>query len=279
MTFPDTTYSYQSSPVDVPKFKYLTSGGWVQTLVFVGDFSLKALHDYLCNTNGILAPYDPASDPSNFGGRNHDYLAASVANELYPDVYNPTVFQPLGAATKRRSNPDLGIPLAGTLLLDPTMEGLAEYRETWLSKVSHCDNVYVSGGYPSKFIGSGMPVTEIKNAAFYKEGSYYHQYNIFLSNEGARIAQRLDSSTGLYTTPFYGNAKIEAYTFNGSAPTGYKPVYLIERATGQMIRETVSDKNGKYVLHGIPQGVEYVALSVDPKKTYNSVVEEFGVVE
>lgn len=87
------------------------------------------------------------------------------------------------------------------------------------------------------------------------------------------------STLGLYSPQYYGLGKIEAHTCNGSTPIGYKDVFLVERDTAQVIRTTVSDSTGRYVFHGVPTGVELVALSVDKTKTLASVAEDFGVIE
>lgn len=283
LAFPDSTTRYGSSRVEVPKFKYLTGGGYVQVLVFVGEFSLKQLHDYICDTTKIYGVLDTSLASYSWGGVRHDDVVISQWSEDWSGKRNATVLNALGKDTKGSMYLPPVPSQKGLFKIDTSEESGEELKRgfsSWTTELSKVDDAYNKDNpYNGVFIANNKPLKSIGNTAIYVKGSYYQQLNLFSPDEDSKIAKAVQAGTGMYGNTFWGKVKIEAYTFDGNAPTGYKPVYLIERETGIMLRETISDKNGKYVLHGIPQGVEYLALSVDPKKTYNSVVEEFGVVE
>lgn len=137
----------------------------------------------------------------------------------------------------------------------------------------------------SSQLGDVPPVKINLSQTRYKVGSFYSvipklKPKWYVSN-GVPVGHQtpLMSPVGVYTMDYYGTGKIEAHTFNGSLKTPYKSVFLIERDTGRTLRTTTSDSDGRYVFHGVPTGIELVAMSVDMSKTLASVAEDFGVLE
>ena len=286
LNFCDTTWAY-GVQANLRKIVYPTNGGWRQSLTFVGEFSLKQLHDYITDTDkfAILT----ATKPSNFS-----YVSNIADASVHLNMF--------GLSSGSRYNllnvdePDVG---AGNITVtsgEADTNGIMYATESWVrdwlfTQLPKYDPAY----HPSKSyttIEQGIKSSESLGVAgltqrarmlsAYDKGSYYSHVKRLRPPtfvEGGKADTVPPSyGMGIYSYNYIGAVKIEAYTFDGAIPTPYKPVYLIERDTGRLIRETISDKDGKYVLHGVPSGIDYIAVSIDPTKTFSSTVEDFGVV-
>lgn len=278
--FHPSRYTYPSAS-GTSFFKYYTEGGYTHALCFVGEFSLKQLHDYLANMDGIFFLWNSAQSNvfTNCLDPMH-YAFISKTGNVDLDNTNTGIYYSGGSKNKQVSigkfNKSVNI---GYSVFE-------DIQAIYFTHVYKGDYVYVSDPLkktPIDMVNSTgkFEQTDVLKVS-YEKGSYYAlapRLNLPNLVTNGLPAVPKDNKVGLYQGSFVGLGKIESYTFNGAAPTPYKPVYLYERNTGSLIRETVSDANGKYVLHALPLGVEYIAVSVDPTKTMNSAIEEFGALE
>lgn len=277
--FHTTRYSYPDTQ-GTSFFKYFTNGGYTVTLLFVGEFSLKQLHDYITETNYLIRMESNAISPNNYT-RVLDpmhYAFIFTSGNADSDANMTSIYY----ANQKRLDWSLGMKYSTPSLdLVPTFE---DQQAVFFNFRPRADPTYstdpkdVSTTYESifKFYFKEIDIDP------YVKGCYYYQIQDFKHPKmvtGGQPVIPINTKDGIFDWSYIGTGKIEAYTFNGASPTPYKPVYLLERTTGRMIRESVSDKNGKYVIHAVPTGVEYIAVSVDPTHTMNSAVEEFGAIE
>lgn len=259
-------------------FVYPTTSGWLNMMVFVGEFSLKQFHDYITDTdkyfllerqgNGYGDIFQRVLDPMH-------YAFITYAGNANTDSGHTGFFNSSGQR-KVDGDKDLitGKPHYGNEFIN--------YKVQFFNALPKFDPAY-STDPTYKQAGTRILTFDVKKAGdlnYYVDG-YYHQITLMrhpdLVTNGV-LATPKDTKQGIFEWKYLGTGKIDAYTFDGAAPTPYKPVYILERNTGRMIRETVSDGNGRYVVHALPTGIEYIAVSVDPKKTMNSAIEEFGAL-
>lgn len=278
--FHPTRYIYPSAS-GTSFFKYYTDGGYTHSLCFVGEFSLKQLHDYLSNMDGIFFLWN-AGQSSVFTNCLDPMHYAFIFNtgNVGIDSTKTGIYYSGGSKKKQVSIGKLKRPvnIGDTIWEDiQNIFFMHLYKGDFVyssnpDKKSPADMLTLSGKFEQ---------TDVLKCYYYK-GSYYAQTpRLGLPNlvtNGNPVTPK-DNKVGLYQGTFFGLGKIEAYTFDGAAPTPYKPIYLYERNTGSLIKETISDSTGKYVLHALPLGVEFIAVSVDPTKTMNSTIEEFGALE
>lgn len=279
--FCDTLWAYGSNASSLPKLVYPTNGGWRQCLLFVGEFSLKQLHDYITDTAKFAIPLN-GSYPS---GRDFTtdyglpYAMRTAAPTSGSNAYG------LANSTKQRG----GYGTLSKTLYDVDAHNMYGWLYEWNNQQLHkTDPAYSPDAKVNSkldlchFVRDGAGIPRRIEGVQYTEGSFYTQVKDLkpgkLVKNGAPLTPPV-TPTGLFSYEYFGAVKITAHTYDGAAPTPYKPVYLLERDTGRLIRSTTSDKNGKYVLHGVPDGVEYIAVSIDPTKTYSSTVEDFGEVK
>lgn len=285
LNFCDTLYAYGGNVASLPKLVYATNGGWRQCLLFVGEFSIKQLHDYITDTDKFAISLNASSYPSgkDFSSEYATPYAfsgvAPISGELaYTARYNTKKYKAVGMRYMQQHDSEAY----------DRVSWLYSWQQTQLAKI---DPVYSNKREALKLLDlvdsmSTVPVVKTSQRRVgdlaYEAGSFYTQVKD-LKPPKMVVAGKADKSppptpTGIFSYEFFGTAKIDAFTFNGSVPTPYKPVYLLERDTGRMIRSAVSDKNGRYVLHGVPDGIDYIAVSIDPTKTYATTAEDFGVV-
>lgn len=288
LNFTDTSYAWGGN-VYPPKLKWPTNGGYRQMLLFVGEFSLKQLHDYITDDEKFVI-----LQPSNGYASGESYTSTYVGK--WAAQFVTTKKDPVTGLVDKTALPlPSGLTTVSIMSKQTYEAGAVEtlwQRDHFFDRAPYIDPVY----HPDPNVKEKEHTIKIDlpNAPqeayrklksgdmFYEEGNYYYLTKLLkppkLYSKAGKGDSVNKSEIGMYGSEHYGLAKIDAYTYDGSAATPYKPVLLIERTTCRIIREAMSDMKGRYVMHGVPDGVEYIAVSLDPTKTFASTVEDFGEV-
>lgn len=68
---------------------------------------------------------------------------------------------------------------------------------------------------------------------------------------------------------------IEDYVYEEGEAVQTK-LYLYEKATGQLIKTTISDKNGYFIFHNLNEKQEYIVSAIDPKYQFKSISKDYN---
>lgn len=68
---------------------------------------------------------------------------------------------------------------------------------------------------------------------------------------------------------------IEDYVYE-EGETVQTKLYLYEKATGQLIKTTISDKNGYFIFHNLNEKQEYIVSAIDPKYQFKSISKDYN---
>ena len=71
----------------------------------------------------------------------------------------------------------------------------------------------------------------------------------------------------------FGPATISGVVRELTVPVS-RPVYLLDQAGFRCVQETRSASNGTYSFQNVPEGQQYIVMSIDPNGAYNAVVAD-----